>query len=118
MSTMMTKISFVYLLLTLAACPGVQSALMRKRADNPAQRDQEALMEERHLQVEESMSVSSILASISCMSLEVGGVIQFEDTEVAVEEAPIETLVTSTAATIATADNKATGAKAAKSSRF
>ena len=112
MSTMMTKISFVYLLLTLAACPGVQSA------DNPAQRDQEALMEERHLQVEESMSVSSILASISCMSLEVGGVIQFEDTEVAVEEAPIETLVTSTAATIATADNKATGAKAAKSSRF
>jgi hypothetical protein len=108
MSTMMTKISFVYLLLTLAACPGVQSALMRKRADNPAQRDQEALMEERHLQ----------LASISCMSLEVGGVIQFEDTEVAVEEAPIETLVTSTAATIATADNKATGAKAAKSSRF
>ena len=96
---MMTKISFVYLLLTLAACPGVQSA------DNPAQRDQEALMEERHLQ----------LTSISFMSLEVGGVIQFED---AVEEAPIETLVTSTAATIATADNKATGAKAAKSSRF
>ncbi len=110
----MTKISFVYLLLTLAACPGVQSARMRKRADNAAQLEQEGLMEERHLHqlhVEESKSVSSI----SCMSLEVGGIIQFEDTEVAVEEAPIETLVTSTAATIATVDNKATAAKAAKS---
>ena len=87
---------------------------MRKRADNAAQREQEGLMEERHLQVEESMSVSSI----SCMSLEVGGIIQFEDTKVAIEEAPIDTLVTSTAATIATVDNKATAAKAAKSSRF
>ncbi len=110
----MTKISFVYLLLTLAACPGVQSTQMRKRADNAAQLEQEGLMEERHLHqlhVEESKSVSSI----SCTSLEVGGIIQFEDTEVAVEEAPIETLVTSTAATIATVDNKATAAKAAKS---
>ncbi len=44
-------------------------------------------MEERHLQLEESMPVSAI----SFMSLEVSGIIQFEDTEVAVEEVPIET---------------------------
>ena len=86
---------------------------MCNRADNAAQRDQEALMEERHLQVEESMSVSTV----SFMSLEVGGVIDFADTEVAVEEAPVETPSEtnqdiSTAATMATA--KAT--KAAKSS--
>ena len=91
-STMMIKHSFVYLLLTLAACPGVTSQLIRstqitKRVDNAAQRDQEALLEERHLQVEESMPVSANL----CMSLEVGGIIQPADTDVAVEEAPIET---------------------------
>ncbi len=111
-STTMTNFLFVYLLLTLVACQG-ESALMCNRADNAAQRDQEALMEERHLQVEESMSVSAV----SFMSLELGGVIDFADTEVAVKEAPIETPSetnqdTSTAATMATA--KAT--KAAKSS--
>ena len=79
----MTTIPF-YLLLSLAACPGVTSQLIgsaqiSKRVDNAAQRDQEALMEERHLQVEESMS------------LEVSGIIQFDDIEVTVEEVPIET---------------------------
>jgi hypothetical protein len=112
---MMTKISFVYLLLTLAACPGVtsqgmQSARMHKRVDNAAQRDQGALMEERHLQVEESMSVSAI----SCMSLEADGIINYEEIG-ANNDVPIETpdaaQVGSTNTTKAVKTNKSKAAK-------
>jgi hypothetical protein len=88
---MTIKISIVGLLLTLTACPGVtsqvmQSARMHKRVYNAAQRDQGALVEERHLQVEENMSVSAT----SCMPLEVN-TFRFDDMVITINEAPIET---------------------------